>query len=163
MFPQSRLGNFVFVADVVTVIAPEHDDCVVTMWTLFQGLQNISYTRICKGTGSEISLNSFLPLSMPFDDAEFFSGHRPTTGRDIVKIVIEKHRQPHLIERMHVEVLLWCVPLQMRAVNSTGEKERLVVILRQEFCSTLSCLPVCCFFSRLLDRRPVHQAGEDFI
>ena len=163
LFPERRLGDVIFVADMIAVIAPEHDNCVFAIRAAFERIQNVSHASIREGTGREVALHGLLPLAVAFDDAKFLASHRSASGRNVLEVVFEIRRQLDLIERVHVEVFPRRVPLQVRPVDSACEKERLVVATLQEFRSPLGRLPVGRLLGGLVDRRPVHQACENFV
>ena len=77
----------VLLANVVPVVTPEHDNCIIQVLAVVVCIQNDTNTRVGERGGCELALNGVSPLSFLLDDLEFFSRHHPAPGWYVIQIV----------------------------------------------------------------------------
>ena len=75
--------------------------------------------------------------------------------RNVIQVVFKCGWQLNVLQRMHVEVLLRCIPSEMRTKDAAAKKEGLVVTALQKRRSALGGLPVGCFAIRDVQWLPI--------
>ena len=115
-------------AQMPAVIAPQHDDRVVTIRSVFERIEYATYHCIGESDRRQIALNSLLPLVV-FSDVRkvaigtaFFSSRR-----QVVQIVLfVSRRQLNVLDGERIEVLFRYKPRLMRSIDSASQKEWLI-------------------------------------
>ena len=118
-----------FLAEMPTVISPQHDDGIVGMFALIQGAEHSPDLRVGETDRGEIGLNRFEPLvvrdhvrmipirlhrKVPLTGRIVdFPSQLPSKGWDVVQIPIRYLGQFNAIERVQVEMFLRNLPGQM--------------------------------------------------
>ena len=108
-----------------TMISPQHDDGVVSMFASFHRLEHTSNLSVGKADRGQIGLNRFAPLAVGDDvlviparrrEVLFagrvidFPGELLPKRRYVAQVSFPGRRELDAIERMQVEVLLGNIP-----------------------------------------------------
>ena len=120
----------VLLAVVPTVVAPENDECVVSVGRIFQSREDSSDLGVGKADGGEVGLDGFFVFSRGGDRfvvlclGDFFS-----RGGDVVEVVrLEPGGKPDFIEWVEVEILLRGVPWTVWTEDTAAEEEGFVAL-----------------------------------
>jgi len=143
------------------MVAPQHDDRVVSMWTCLQGVQHTPDHRISVGDAGELILDTLPPLPMLLDVCQVaIPAPSLTGGWEVVEVSLFQPRgHLHLVEREQVEVLLRHVPRLMRTVDATCEEKRLLVLGSQLLVDPAGDEIIAAeLFVAHIERRPIRLA-----
>ena len=120
-----------FFAEMPTMVAPQHDNGVVIVWPIFEGIENPAQHGVGKMDRGKVALDSLLPLILFADMSEVSIWSSSLSGRwEIVKVVFfVAGRKLDVLQRKRLIIFGGNEPRFMRAVDTAGEKEGLFVFL----------------------------------
>ena len=122
-----------FFTQMPTVVAPKHDNRVVFVGAFFKRIQNATDHVVGKRDRSEIPLNRGLPLVVFLNVCKVSVGTSFFARlRQVFQIIFfVTGRKLYFFKRKLIEVLLRNKPRFVRPIDSTRQKERLVVFFRK--------------------------------
>ena len=101
LLPQGELPPVVLLAQVPAVVAPEHDDGVVLVGGLVEGVEQAADVHVGVGDRGEVGLHGFLPAAGLEHRlvVALGPGHLHAGRRNVVQVVLAIGRQLDLVER----------------------------------------------------------------
>jgi len=113
----------VLLGKMKAVIRQEHDDGIVPVGTLVQGVEHPPHLGIGICRRREIGPNSFLQQAV-FHDSIHEIGmpcrQRNASWWNVIQIILQQLRGGDFIQRIHIEIFLWHIPRHMRVKQTAS-------------------------------------------
>ena len=133
-----------FLAKLPAVIRPQDHDRIFGIRSRLQRIEHSPQHCVCKVNGSQVALNSLLPLPLLLNMCEILVSRRPLPRfGDIVEIVfLIARRKLNRFQWKRFEILLGNEPRLMRSIKTTAKKKWFVVLPTKLITDPLTDRPI---------------------